>query len=96
MAEDNPFLAVRSVIETPILDAYKWAKLPGIPADAVLCDMEDAVPRTRKPEGREAVIRALETPASSAAGWCGPGRTPSTPSGATTTWSRWAGPASRT
>jgi citrate lyase beta subunit len=59
MCEENPFLAVRSVIETPILDAHKWAKLPSIPADAVLCDMEDAVPRTRKIEGREAVIRAL-------------------------------------
>jgi citrate lyase beta subunit len=62
MHEDNPFLGVRSVIETPILDAYKWAKVPGIPADAVLCDMEDAVPRTRKPEGREAVVRALGNP----------------------------------
>lgn len=57
--EHNPFLAVRSVIETPVLDERKWAKIPQIPTDGVLCDMEDAVPRTRKLEGRDAVIRAI-------------------------------------
>jgi citrate lyase beta subunit len=56
---DNPYLNMRSAIETPVLDERKWAKLPGIPSDGVLCDMEDAVPRTRKLEGREAVIRAI-------------------------------------
>lgn len=54
------YTAIRSIIETPVLDAKKWAKLPGIPADAVLVDMEDAVPPNRKDEGRAAVVRALE------------------------------------
>src|SRR5690606_21893064 len=55
----NRYLAIRTMIETPVLDARKWAKIPSIPADAILVDMEDAVPWTQKEEGREAVISAL-------------------------------------
>ncbi len=53
------YTAIRSVIESPVLEPRKWAKLPGIPADAVLVDMEDAVPPDKKLEGRAAVVAAL-------------------------------------
>ena len=61
--ELDRYTSIRSIIETPVLDPKKWAKLPGIPADAILIDMEDAVPATRKDEGRAAVIAALANPA---------------------------------
>ena len=50
---------VRSVLEAPVLDPRKWAKLPSIPCDAVLIDMEDSVPLGMKPEGRAAVLAAI-------------------------------------
>lgn len=56
---DNPLLAVHSIMETPVLDAHKWAKVPHQPTDAVLIDMEDTVAQARKLEGRAAVVAAL-------------------------------------
>jgi citrate lyase beta subunit len=56
---DERFARVRSVLETPVLDERKWAKLPGIACDAVLVDMEDAVPQARKEEGRARVLEVL-------------------------------------
>lgn len=50
---------LRSVIESPVLDEHKFNKLPGIPADGVLVDMEDSVPPTRKEEGRARVLERL-------------------------------------
>lgn len=50
---------IRSVMETPVLDERKWAKVPHLPTDAVLVDMEDTVAQARKLEGRAAVARAL-------------------------------------
>ena len=47
------YLAIRSILETPILDDHKWAKLPGIPADMVFIDLEDSVPPDRKEEARD-------------------------------------------
>jgi citrate lyase beta subunit len=51
---------VRSIMETPVLDERKWAKVPTMPTDAVLVDMEDTVAQTRKAEGRSAVVAALD------------------------------------
>jgi citrate lyase beta subunit len=56
---DSRYARIRSVLETPVLDEHKWAKLPGIPCDAVLVDMEDAVPVARKLEGRAKVLEVL-------------------------------------
>jgi citrate lyase beta subunit len=56
----RPYTRIRSVLETPVLDERKWAKLPSIPCDAVLVDMEDAVPLGRKPEGRARVFEVLQ------------------------------------
>lgn len=50
---------IRSIMETPILDRRKWDKVPTLPSDAVLVDMEDTVAQARKLEGREAVVDAL-------------------------------------
>lgn len=59
----SPLAGVRSVLETPILDDRKWAKVPSIPADAVLLDIEDSVPSDRKREARDAVARLVASPA---------------------------------
>lgn len=55
-----PHLApIRSIMETPVLDDRKWAKVPLMPTDAVLVDMEDTVAQARKLEGRAAVAASL-------------------------------------
>ena len=53
------FASMRSVMETPVLDARKWAKVPDLPTDGVLVDMEDTVAQARKLDGRAAVVAAL-------------------------------------
>lgn len=58
----NPYLGIRSVIESPILDEHKWSKVPTIAADAVFLDMEDSVAPERKLEARAKVIQVLREP----------------------------------
>jgi citrate lyase beta subunit len=58
MAE-KPLRRVRSILESPILDAHKWAKVPGIAAGAVLLDLEDSVAEHRKDEARAKVTAQL-------------------------------------
>lgn len=58
----NPYLLVRSILETPILDERKWAKVPDIPSDAVLLDMEDSVAPERKVEARAKILGVLADP----------------------------------
>lgn len=53
---------LRSILETPILDEHKWAKIPSLPADAFLLDMEDSVPPAAKPAARERVVEFLARP----------------------------------
>lgn len=57
---DNPLLRVHCIMETPVLDERKWAKVSTSPTDAVLVDMEDTVAQARKLEGRAAVVRVLQ------------------------------------
>src|ERR1700735_4730793 len=52
----------RSLLESPILDDHKWSKVPNIPADAVLLDMEDSASPSRKLEARSKVIEYLHRP----------------------------------
>jgi citrate lyase beta subunit len=56
------FRRVRSVMETPILDDRKWAKLPGIAADAFIIDLEDSVVPDHKERARELAVQYLQTP----------------------------------
>ncbi|HEY1831846.1 MAG TPA: aldolase/citrate lyase family protein [Acidimicrobiales bacterium] len=53
---------VRCCFESPILDERKWAKIPTIPADAFMLDLEDAVPIDRKEEARTKVLEYLAQP----------------------------------
>src|ERR1700728_4697887 len=59
---DNAWTSVRCLFESPILDDRKWAKIPTIPADAFILDLEDALPIARKEEGREKVLEYLHQP----------------------------------
>jgi citrate lyase beta subunit len=59
---ENPYRTIRSILETPILDEHKWSKVPSIPADAVILDMEDSVPTSRKEEARAKVVDWLRDP----------------------------------
>lgn len=59
---DNPWASVRCLFESPILDERKWAKIPSIPADAFILDLEDAVPRMGKEEARAKVVKYLGRP----------------------------------
>jgi citrate lyase beta subunit len=56
------WLRVRCLFESPILDDRKWAKIPSIPADAFILDLEDALAVTRKEEGRAKVLEFLKQP----------------------------------
>jgi citrate lyase beta subunit len=53
---------VRVLFESPILNDYKWAKIPSIPADAFILDLEDSVPDDRKEEARDKVVEYLRQP----------------------------------
>ncbi|MGB1506376.1 MAG: aldolase/citrate lyase family protein [Acidimicrobiales bacterium] len=57
-----PYAGIRSIIETPILDERKWAKIPTIPADAFLIDLEDAVPAPGKERARELAVEYVREP----------------------------------
>jgi citrate lyase beta subunit len=58
----NPWTFVRCLFESPILDERKWAKLPDIPADAFILDLEDAVPLDGKDRARGLVVDAIRDP----------------------------------
>lgn len=53
------FRRVRSLMETPILDEKKWSKLPSIPADAFLIDLEDSVVPQNKELARKRAVQYL-------------------------------------
>lgn len=54
--------SVRCLFESPILDEHKWAKIPSIPADAFILDLEDAVPIAGKEQARLKVVEFLGRP----------------------------------
>ncbi len=56
------YRSIRSVFETPILDDYKWAKVPDIPAGMMFLDLEDLVASARKEEARERAVHYLRDP----------------------------------
>jgi citrate lyase beta subunit len=55
----NELKQAKAVLETPILDHHKWAKIPSIVADGFLVDVNDAVPLDRKDEARAKAIDVL-------------------------------------
>lgn len=58
----SAYHALRSILETPILDEHKWAKVPELTADAFLLDMEDSVPPDAKLAARERVVEFIGRP----------------------------------
>jgi citrate lyase beta subunit len=78
---DNPWASVRCLFESPILDERKWAKIPSIPADAFILDLEDAVPVNGKAEARAKVVEYLQLP-----GYFGAARTVPRPNPLDTPW----------
>lgn len=62
MGRASALTGVRSILETPILDEHKWAKVPSIPTDAVLLDLEDSVAPERKEQARARVLACLDDP----------------------------------
>lgn len=62
LAVGGAWRGVRSFLETPILDARKWAKVAATTADAVFLDLEDSVPPERKAEARDRVATVLADP----------------------------------
>lgn len=62
MSVSERYQGIRSLIETPIMNDHKWAKVPDIPADAFLVDLEDSVPPERKEAARSKLISYLAQP----------------------------------
>ncbi|SOD71781.1 citrate lyase subunit beta/citryl-CoA lyase [Jatrophihabitans sp. GAS493] len=56
------YRSIRSIFETPIMDDYKWAKIPDIPADMIFLDLEDSVPPASKEPARERAVGYLRDP----------------------------------
>jgi citrate lyase beta subunit len=50
------------LFEAPILDERKWTKVPSIPADAFILDLEDSVPLDLKVEARAKVLEYMARP----------------------------------
>jgi len=67
-AGTNVWSSVRCLFESPTLDDRKWSKLPSIPADAFILDLEDAVPAEGKEEARRRVVAAIQEPSHFGAG----------------------------
>jgi citrate lyase beta subunit len=62
MKDTTRYAGIRSLLESPIMDDRKWGKVPDIPADAILVDLEDSVPPTLKDEARSRVVEVLRQP----------------------------------
>ena len=53
------YLGIRSIMEPLIMDDRKWAKVPDIPADCFMLDLEDSVPPAQKTDARAKVVEYL-------------------------------------
>jgi citrate lyase beta subunit len=62
MATDSQRSARRTYVECPTMDDRKWGKIPGIPADVFLADMEDSVAPALKEGARDKVCGLVEDP----------------------------------
>ncbi|WP_327241790.1 HpcH/HpaI aldolase/citrate lyase family protein [Streptomyces sp. NBC_01320] len=56
------YARMRSVLEVPILNDKFWSKVPTVPADAIMVDLEDSATPTTKSLVRERVIAELGDP----------------------------------
>ncbi|TQC42044.1 hypothetical protein EEB14_51110 [Rhodococcus sp. WS4] len=56
------YTGIRTIMESPILDERKWAKVPDIPADSFMLDLEDSAPPASKDAARAKVAEYLVQP----------------------------------
>lgn len=59
MPSRRSYRGIRSVMETPLMDERKWAKIPDIPADVIFIDLEDSLPPALKEAGRQRAVDVL-------------------------------------
>ncbi len=52
----------RTYFETPLMNDRKWSKVPDIPADVFLVDLEDSCPPADKTRARERALELLRDP----------------------------------
>lgn len=52
----------RSYMAVPPMDNHKWDKIPSIPADVFVADMEDTVPPKLKDKARDKVLELVKDP----------------------------------
>ncbi len=52
----------RSYFEAPLMSERKWSKVPAIPADVFLADMEDSCPPAEKERARNRVVELVRDP----------------------------------
>jgi len=53
---------MRSILEVPILNEKFWSKIPDVPADAIMLDLEDSATPAKKELVRERIVQALGEP----------------------------------
>jgi citrate lyase beta subunit len=56
------YARMRSVLEVPILTEKFWSKVPTVPADAIMIDLEDSATPNNKELVRERILTALTRP----------------------------------
>lgn len=61
--KSGDFVVRRTFFEAPIMVERKWSKVPDIPADVFLADMEDSCPPAEKERARERVLDLVRDPA---------------------------------
>lgn len=56
------YARMRSILEVPILNEKFWSKVPEVPADAIMIDLEDSAAPSNKEIARARVIESLDSP----------------------------------
>ena len=60
MGKSEPFVR-RTILLTPAIEAKKLEKACSLDVDAVMLDLEDSIPPTRKAEARNSAVQLLKT-----------------------------------
>ena len=58
----STFASMRSILEVPILNEKFWSKVPEVPADAIMIDLEDSATPASKDTVRARILQSLENP----------------------------------
>lgn len=63
MTPRETFAGMRHILEIPLADDRYWPRIPRLPADAVMLDLEDSVPAPDKPTARARCLGLFSDPA---------------------------------